>query len=107
MNKILSTFSKIILNPFFLGSLFILSILGGGLGSALDLGFLSAPFAYISIPAETLYYFKSEGFWFEFMNSAITNTLLMTLFTILTLTAISVIATKKNENYSHRIAKFD
>ena len=95
MNKILSTFSKIILNPFFLGALFILSILGGGLGSALDLGFLSAPFAYISIPAETLYYFKSKGFLFEFLNSAITNTLLMSLFTILTLITISVIATKK------------
>ena len=59
MNKIFSYLSKIILNPFILGSLFIVSILGGGLGTALDLGFLSEPFAYISIPAETLYYFKS------------------------------------------------
>ncbi len=94
MNKIFSYLSKIILNPFILGSLFIVSILGGGLGTALDLGFLSAPFAYISIPAETLYYFKSKGFIFDFLNSALTNTLLMSMFTILALTIISRKATK-------------
>ena len=55
MNKIFSYLSKIILNPFILGSLFIVSILGGGLGTALDLGFLSEHFDYISIRAERLY----------------------------------------------------
>ena len=94
MNKIFSYLSKIILNPFILGSLFIVSILGGGLGTALDLGFLSAPFAYISIPAETLYYFKSKGFIFDFLNSALTNTLLMSMFSIVALTIISRKATK-------------
>ena len=94
MSKIYSTISKIILNPIFLGVLFVVSILGGGLGTALDLGFLSAPFAYISIPAETLYYFKGKGFLYQFLNKALTNTLLMSLLSILILTLISRRATK-------------
>ena len=60
MSKIFSYISKIILNPIVLGILFIVSVLGGGLGSALGLGFISAPFAYISIPSETLYVFEGS-----------------------------------------------
>ena len=94
MSKLFSYISKILLNPIFLGVLFVVSILGGGLGTALDLGFLSAPFAYISIPSETLYYFKGKGFLYEFLNKALTNTLLMSLLSILILTLISRRATK-------------
>ena len=73
MSKLFSYISKIILNPIVLGILFIVSVLGGGLGSALGLGFISAPFAYISIPSETLYVFEGskDNFLIDFLNSAI------------------------------------
>ena len=96
-NQIFSYISKIILNPIVLGILFIVSVLGGGLGSALGLGFISAPFAYISIPSETLYVFEGskDNFLIDFLNSAITNTLLMSLLTIVILLVVSIKATSK------------
>ena len=97
MSKLFSYISKIILNPIVLGILFIVAILGGGLGSALGLGFISAPFAYISIPSETLYVFEGskDNFLIDFLNSAITNTLLMSLLTIVILLVVSIKATSK------------
>ena len=97
MSKLFSYISKIILNPIVLGILFLVSVLGGGLGSALGLGFISAPFAYISIPSETLYVFEGskDNFLINFLNSAITNTLLMSLLTIVILLVVSIKATSK------------
>ena len=95
MSKLFSYISKIILNPIVLGILFIVAVLGGGLGSALGLGFISAPFAYISIPSETLYVFEGskDNFIIDFLNSAVTNTLLMSLLTIVILLVVSIKAT--------------
>ena len=95
MKKLFSYISKILLNPIFLGCLLIISILGGALGaSSAALGFLSAPFAYISIPSETLYVFKGDSLLIYFFNSALTNTFLMSLLGIVILLIISIISTK-------------
>ena len=95
MKKLFSYISKILLNPIFLGCILIISILGGALGAASSaLGFLSAPFAYISIPSETLYVFKGDSLLINFFNSAFTNTFLMSLIGIVVLLIISIISTK-------------
>ena len=95
MKKLFSYISKILLNPIFLGCILIISILGGALGAASSaLGFLSAPFAYISIPSETLYVFKGDSLLINFFNSALTNTFLMSLLGIVVLLIISIISTK-------------
>ncbi len=68
---------------------FAISVLGGALGNAFGLGFLSAPLAHIQIPAEPVF----AGYIFP--GFKLTNTMVTTWITIVVLLVISFFATRR------------
>ena len=71
------------------GIVFLVSVLGGALGSSFGGGFLGSPLANIQLPAEAI---TSKPLFLDF---SITNTMLATWVTIVVLVVISFFATRR------------
>lgn len=67
-------------------ALLVISVLGGGLGEALGLGFLAGPLPFFSVAAETIFYIG--GF-------AVTNSMITLVLVALTLAVIAFFATRR------------